>query len=167
MTNKFSGGDAAAAISRDWRENPRWRNITRGYSAEDVVRLRGSVRVEHSIATLTANKLWQYLQQKPFVNSLGALTGNQAMQQVKAGLDAIYLSGWQVAGDANLSGTDVSRTSPSTRPIPCRPWPAHQQLPVARGPDLSCEGNDHPSTGSSRSSRTPRRASAGCSTRSS
>ena len=103
MTNKFSGGDAAAAISRDWRENPRWRNITRGYSAEDVVRLRGSVRVEHSIATLTANKLWQYLQQKPFVNSLGALTGNQAMQQGKAGLDAIYLSGWQVAGDANLS----------------------------------------------------------------
>jgi isocitrate lyase len=101
--NEFSGKDAAASISRDWRENPRWRNITRPYSAEDVVRLRGSVRIEHSIATLTANKLWQYLHQKPFVNSLGALTGNQAMQQVKAGLDAIYLSGWQVAGDANLS----------------------------------------------------------------
>jgi isocitrate lyase len=100
---KFSGADAAASIGRDWRENPRWRNITRPYSAEDVVRLRGSVHVEHSIATLTANKLWQYLHQKPFVNSLGALTGNQAMQQVKAGLDAIYLSGWQVAGDANLS----------------------------------------------------------------
>jgi len=101
--NEFSGKDAAASISRDWRENPRWRNITRPYSAEDVVRLRGSVRIEHSIATLMANKLWQYLHQKPFVNSLGALTGNQAMQQVKAGLDAIYLSGWQVAGDANLS----------------------------------------------------------------
>ena len=101
--NKFSGPDAAASISRDWKENPRWLNITRPYSAEDVVRLRGSVKIEHSIATLTANKLWQYLHQKPFVNSLGALTGNQAMQQVKAGLDAIYLSGWQVAGDANLS----------------------------------------------------------------
>ena len=100
---KFSGADAAASVSRDWRENPRWRNITRPYSAEDVVRLRGSVHIEHSIATLTATKLWQYLHQKPFVNSLGALTGNQAMQQVKAGLDAIYLSGWQVAGDANLS----------------------------------------------------------------
>src|SRR5580693_189065 len=100
---KNSGADAAAALGRDWHDNPRWRGITRPYSAEDVVRLRGSILVEHSIAKLTANKLWHYLHQKPFVNSLGALTGNQAMQQVKAGLDAIYLSGWQVAGDANLS----------------------------------------------------------------
>src|SRR5580704_1558022 len=103
VMTKYSGADATAALGRDWQDNPRWRGITRPYSAEDVVRLRGSVRIEHSIATLTANKLWQYLHQKPFVNSLGALTGNQAMQQVKAGLDAIYLSGWQVAGDANLS----------------------------------------------------------------
>jgi isocitrate lyase len=100
---KYSGTDAIAALGRDWHDNPRWRGITRPYSAGDVVRLRGSVPVEHSIAKLTANKLWHYLHQKPFVNSLGALTGNQAMQQVKAGLDAIYLSGWQVAGDANLS----------------------------------------------------------------
>ena len=72
--------------------------------ADDVVRLRGTIAVEHSIARLTAEKLWRYLNEKPFVNALGALTGNQAMQQVKAGLDAIYLSGWQVAGDANLAG---------------------------------------------------------------
>jgi isocitrate lyase len=95
---------AAAALTQDWKTNPRWKGITRPYSAEDVVRLRGSVTIEHSIARLTANKLWNYLHEKPFVNALGALTGNQAMQQVKAGLDAIYLSGWQVAGDANLAG---------------------------------------------------------------
>jgi isocitrate lyase len=91
-------------LRRTWSESPRWRGIQRGYDAADVVRLRGTVPVEHSIARLTAEKLWRYLNEKPFVNALGALTGNQAMQQVKAGLDAIYLSGWQVAGDANLSG---------------------------------------------------------------
>jgi isocitrate lyase len=87
-----------------WRESPRWRGVTRDYKAEDVVRLRGTVPVEHSIARITSEKLWRYINEKPFVNSLGALTGNQALQQVKAGLDAIYLSGWQVAGDANLAG---------------------------------------------------------------
>ncbi|MDP5238362.1 isocitrate lyase [Uliginosibacterium sp. 31-16] len=91
-------------IEQDWQSNPRWQGIRRGYSAEDVVRLRGSVHVEHSLARLGANKLWQLLRQEAFVNALGALTGNQAMQQVKAGLKAIYLSGWQVAGDANLAG---------------------------------------------------------------
>src|SRR6201984_2446987 len=91
-------------LRSSWRDSPRWRGIQRGYDAADVVRLRGTVPVEHSIARLTAEKLWRYLQEKPFVNALGALTGNQAMQQVKAGLDAIYLSGWQVAGDANLAG---------------------------------------------------------------
>src|SRR5882724_7668906 len=75
-----------------WRDSPRWRGIERPYSAEDVVRLRGTLAVEHSIARLTSEKLWRYVNEKPFVNSLGALTGNQAMQQVKAGLDAIYLS---------------------------------------------------------------------------
>jgi isocitrate lyase len=78
--------------------------VERAYRAEDVVRLRGTVHVEHSLARLGAEKLWRFMQEKPFVNALGALTGNQAMQQVKAGLDAIYLSGWQVAGDANLAG---------------------------------------------------------------
>jgi isocitrate lyase len=95
---------SADDLRRSWSESPRWRGVQRGYDAADVVRLRGTVPVEHSIARLTAEKLWRYLNEKPFVNALGALTGNQAMQQVKAGLDAIYLSGWQVAGDANLSG---------------------------------------------------------------
>jgi isocitrate lyase len=94
----------AEELRNTWQNSPRWRGIQRPYSAEDVVRLRGTIAVEHSIARLTAEKLWRYVNEKPFVNSLGALTGNQAMQQVKAGLDAIYLSGWQVAGDANLAG---------------------------------------------------------------
>ena len=93
-----------ADLNRSWRESPRWHGVTRGYGAEEVIRLRGTIPVEHTIARLTAEKLWRYLNEKPFVNALGALTGNQAMQQVKAGLDAIYLSGWQVAGDANLAG---------------------------------------------------------------
>ncbi|MCB1572542.1 MAG: isocitrate lyase [Xanthomonadales bacterium] len=95
---------SAADISRDWSSNPRWAGIRRNYSAEDVVRLRGTVHVEHSLARLGAEKLWSSLHREPFVNALGALTGNQAMQQVKAGLKAIYLSGWQVAADANLAG---------------------------------------------------------------
>src|SRR6187549_1092651 len=95
---------SAEQLRHDWQHDPRWAGIKRGYEAEDVVRLRGTVAVEHSLARLGAEKLWGYLQDKPFVNALGALTGNQAMQQVKAGLQAIYLSGWQVAADANLAG---------------------------------------------------------------
>src|SRR5690554_2939578 len=91
-------------LQKDWAENPRWQGIKRGYSAEEVVNLRGSVAVEHTLARRGAEKLWGLLHTEPFVNSLGALTGNQAMQQVKAGLKAIYLSGWQVAGDANIAG---------------------------------------------------------------
>ena len=94
----------AEQIKLDWTNNPRWSGITRNYSAEDVVRLRGTVHVEHSLARLGAEKLWSSLHREDFVNALGALTGNQAMQQVKAGLKAIYLSGWQVAADANLAG---------------------------------------------------------------
>lgn len=94
----------AAQLRHDWNTHPRWAGIQRPYSAEEVVRLRGTVAVEHSLATLGANKLWQSLSTARFVNALGALTGNQAMQQVKAGLKAIYLSGWQVAADANLGG---------------------------------------------------------------
>ncbi len=94
----------AEQIKLDWTNNPRWAGIKRNYTAEDVVRLRGTVHVEHSLARLGAEKLWKSLHTEDFVNALGALTGNQAMQQVKAGLKAIYLSGWQVAADANLAG---------------------------------------------------------------
>ena len=92
------------ALEQDWAQNPRWKGIRRTYSAADVVRLSGSVRVEHTLAKRGAEKLWNLVNTEPFVNTLGALTGNQAMQQVKAGLKAIYLSGWQVAGDANIAG---------------------------------------------------------------
>ena len=95
---------AIEQLRKDWQTNPRWKNVQRTYKPEDVVRLRGSVHIEYSLARLGAEKLWKYVNEKPFVNALGALTGNQAMQQVKAGLDAIYLSGWQGAGDANLAG---------------------------------------------------------------
>ena len=94
----------AAALQHDWDTNPRWKGIQRGYTAADVVRLRGSMPIEHTLAKRGAEKLWTLLNTEPFVNTLGALTGNQAMQQVKAGLKAIYLSGWQVAGDANSNG---------------------------------------------------------------
>ncbi len=93
-----------AQLERDWAENPRWKGIKRGYSAADVVRLRGSLQIDHTLARRGSEKLWSLLNTEPFVNTLGALTGNQAMQQVKAGLKAIYLSGWQVAGDANSNG---------------------------------------------------------------
>ena len=94
----------AEQLKMDWANNPRWAGVTRTYSAEDVVRLRGTVHVEHSLARLGSEKLWKSLHKEDFVNALGALTGNQAMQQVKAGLKAIYLSGWQVAADANVAG---------------------------------------------------------------
>jgi isocitrate lyase len=91
------------SIKKDWAENPRWKGVKRGYSAQDVVRLRGSVQIEHTLARLGAEKLWKLVNERPYVNSLGALTGNQAVQQVRAGVPAIYLSGWQVAADANDS----------------------------------------------------------------
>ena len=94
----------AAALTQEWAANPRWKGVTRNYTADDVVRLRGSLPIEHTLAKRGAEKLWNLINTEPFVNSLGALTGNQAMQQVKAGLKAIYLSGWQVAGDANSAG---------------------------------------------------------------
>ena len=96
--------NTAATLKKAWAEDARWKGIQRPYSPEDVTRLRGTVQIEYTLARVGAEKLWGYMHEKSYVNALGALTGNQAMQQVKAGLDAIYLSGWQVAGDANLSG---------------------------------------------------------------
>src|SRR5665811_56274 len=96
--------EQAARLQTEWHEDPRWAGTERTYTAEDVIRLRGSVQEEHTLARLGAQRLWSLLQSEDYVNSLGALTGNQAVQQVKAGLKAIYLSGWQVAADANLAG---------------------------------------------------------------
>ena len=100
----MDSNEEIARLEREWNEEPRWAGIQRPYSAADVVRLSGSKRIEHTLARDGAQKLWRLMNETPYVNALGALTGNQAMQQVKAGLNAIYLSGWQVAGDANLAG---------------------------------------------------------------
>jgi isocitrate lyase len=91
-------------LENDWESNPRWEGVRRDYQADDVERLRGSIDIKYTLAELGAERLWQLLKTEPYVGALGALTGNQAIQQVRAGLKAIYLSGWQVAADANLSG---------------------------------------------------------------
>ena len=95
---------SAENIQNDWNTNPRWTNTKRDYTAQDVLRLRGTVQEEHTLARRGSERLWELIHSEDYINSLGALTGNQAVQQVKAGLKAIYLSGWQVAADANLSG---------------------------------------------------------------
>ena len=92
---------SAKDIQNEWDTNPRWKNVKRDYTAEEVVKLSGSVRIDYSLAKQGAEKLWKRINNDDFVNALGALTGNQALQQAKAGLKAVYLSGWQVAGDAN------------------------------------------------------------------
>src|ERR1700724_2579254 len=95
---------ATQTLENQWRNNPRWAGINRPYPAADVLRLRGTIQVEHTLARLGAERLWDLLRQDSYVAALGAMTGNQAIQQVEAGLQAIYVSGWQVAADANLSG---------------------------------------------------------------
>ncbi|HKV94807.1 MAG TPA: isocitrate lyase [Candidatus Angelobacter sp.] len=94
----------AQRLEETWIQDPRWSGIERPYTGKDVVRLRGSIHIEHTLACLGAQRFWDLLHTEPYVKALGALTGNQAVQQVQAGLNAIYLSGWQVAGDANLAG---------------------------------------------------------------
>jgi len=95
---------AEECLNQEWKNNPRWRGIERPYTAADVLRLRGSIHIEHTLARLGAERLWDLLQSETYVNALGAVTGNQAVQQVQAGLKAIYVSGWQVAADANNAG---------------------------------------------------------------
>lgn len=102
MTNEYKA--EAAHLAEDWKNNPRWEGIRRDYSPEDVVRLRGSIREQQTLAYRMAKKLWALLNSEDYVNSLGALSGGQAVQMVRAGLQSIYLSGWQVAGDGNLAG---------------------------------------------------------------
>ncbi|HEX6472387.1 MAG TPA: isocitrate lyase [Streptosporangiaceae bacterium] len=117
---KGSPERAAEELRRQWDTDPRWADVERTYSAEDVVRLRGSLQEEYTLARLGAERLWRLLHEEDYVNALGALTGNQAVQQVKAGLKAIYLSGWQVAGDANLAG----QTYPDQSLYPANSVPA-------------------------------------------
>ncbi|HTQ84798.1 MAG TPA: isocitrate lyase [Candidatus Solibacter sp.] len=95
---------AATELAATWKKSPRWAGITRPYSAEEVEKVRGSVHIEHTLARMGAERLWALMQTRPYVTSLGAMTGNQAVAQVSAGLEAIYVSGWQAAADANLSG---------------------------------------------------------------
>lgn len=94
----------ARTLKNEWDTNPRWKGIKRDYSPEEVMKLRGSVKISHTLAEMGAERLWELMQKEDYVHALGALTGNQAVQQVRAGLEAIYLSGWQVAADANLAG---------------------------------------------------------------
>jgi isocitrate lyase len=110
----------ADALAKEWETNPRWKGLKRDYTAADVVRLRGSVQEEHTLARRGAEKLWDLINTNDYINALGALTGNQAVQQVRAGLKAIYLSGWQVAGDANLA----AQTYPDQSLYPANSVPA-------------------------------------------
>ena len=140
-------------LENDWSENHRWQGIERPYTAADVVRLRGSLPITYSLASHGAEKLWKYMQEEDWVNALGAVTGNQAMQQVRAGLKAIYCSGWQVAADANEAG----EMYPDQSLYPADAVPTRSTMPRAT----------NRSTGFSRSWPTPKRASAACSTPSS
>src|SRR5580698_10124790 len=99
-----NGNGKAVSGQNDWNTNPRWQGITRPYTQQDVERLRGSVHIEHSLARMGAERFWEMLQGENYVAAMGAMTGNQALQLVKAGLKAIYVSGWQVAADANDAG---------------------------------------------------------------
>jgi len=119
-TPRLSAQAEVDRLRRQWETDRRWRGIERPYTADDVVRLRGSVREEYTLARLGAERLWRLLHEEEYVNALGALTGNQAVQQVSAGLKAIYLSGWQVAADANLAG----QTYPDQSLYPANSVPA-------------------------------------------
>ncbi len=111
---------SAEQLRQEWATAPRWRGVERTYSADDVVRLRGAIQEEHTLARRGAERLWSLLHDEDYVHALGALTGNQAVQMVRAGLKAIYLSGWQVAADANLAG----QTYPDQSLYPANSVPA-------------------------------------------
>ena len=148
-------------FARNGSRHERWQGIERPYTAEDVVRLRGSVPVEHTLARRGAERLWELLNGDRHVAALGALTGGQAVQMAKAGLKAIYLSGWQVAADANLAGADVSRPEPlSGEQRAGAGAPAEQRAP-ARRPDRRRRGRRRHVLARCRSSPTRRPASAG------
>jgi len=142
-------------IRQTWAEDARWQGIERPYGAEDVYRLRGSMRIEYTLARQGATRLWQLLHEQPYVRALGALTGNQAMQQVKAGLQAIYLSGWQVAGDAN-SGFEMYPDQ-SLYPVDSVPTVVRRiNNTLQRADQITTPRTGAISTGSPPSSPTPR-----------
>lgn len=154
----------AEEIQKDWDTNPRWKGITRNYTAEQVAALQGSVVEEATLARRGSEILWDLVNNEDYINSLGALTGNQAVQQVRAGLKAIYLSGWQVAGDANLSG----HTYPDQSLYPANSVPQvvrrinNALLRATRSP--RSRATPPSTTGSLRSSPTVRPASVALST---
>jgi isocitrate lyase len=157
----------AQQIEQAWASDPRWQGIHRSYTASDVVRLRGTVHIEHSLARMGAERLWHLMATQAPVRALGALTGNQAVQQVSAGLTGIYLSGWQVAADANSAGQMYPDQSlyPVTA---CRRWSdASTRLSSAPTRSTRWRAAAARPTGSRPSSRTPKPVSAATSTRSS
>lgn len=159
--------EAATELARRWAEDPRWKGIERTHTAEDVVRLSGSVREEHTLARRGAERLWRQLHERDYVHALGALTGGQAVQMVKAGLQAIYLSGWQVAADANQAG----HTYPDQSLYPVNSVPTVVRRinnALLRADQIAtAENMATPPTGWRRSSPTPRPGSAARSTPSS
>ena len=134
--------DRAAVLAESWRRDDRWWCVSRPYDAEDVCRLRGSIKVEHTLATLGARRLWQLLADEPYIAALGALTGNQAIQQVRAGLKAIYVSGWQVAADSNGAG----QMYPDQSLYPCDSVPhlvRRINNALLRADQIHCGQGDH------------------------
>jgi isocitrate lyase len=154
-TNGKRAVGQAELLEREWATAERWHGIERSCTGEDVVRLRGTVQVEHTLARLGAERLWRLLHEDEYVAALGAMTGGQAVQMAKAGLRAIYLSGWQVAADANLSGSTYPDQSL---------YPAKSARPSSAASTTRCSaptrsrapGTTSQSTGCCRSSRTPR-----------
>ena len=132
------GANGLSKLEMQWKSDPRWEGVTRPYTAGDIERLRGSLHIEHSLAR--AERLWTLLHGQSYVQALGAVTGNQAVQQVKAGLPAIYISGWQVAADANAAAQtypDQSLYPAEYRPESCAP---HQSSAPARRSNRSRRG---------------------------
>ena len=162
----MSEHDQAAKITEDWT-HPRWKGIDRAYTAKDVKRLAGSFPIEYTLAQRGARRLWDLLNGEDYVAALGAMTGNQAIQQVQAGLQAIYVSGWQVAGDANEAGEIYPDQSLYPAEQRAHAGAADQQRPAPRRPDPARRRRPTAPTGSSPSWPTPRPASAATSTPSS
>ena len=154
----------AAKLSKTWQTDPRWKDTERTYSAEDVVRLRGTIQEEFTLARHGAERLRKLLAEEDAVTALGALTGNQAVQQVRAGLKAIYLSGWQVAADANLAGQTYPDQSlyRSTRCLRSCAGSTTRYSGLTRSPGPSRKTVRAFRTGSPRSSPTPKPGSAAC-----